>query len=191
MAPAAATPTEPAPGRNTGLVETIMTGPGRMGVSVSRAPAQDAAPVRAATPVTRTADETLRPYLDLETAVGTFNITGLPWDEASQLMQLRLPTIRGWFAYLREHPRYVPSTISLAAPFGREKLLTELGGQPDRKEEVEGAMWYRDGRSRLVWFQYEDVGFAVDPEDKVVAIRITALPAGAAGPTETGAPSPP
>jgi hypothetical protein len=151
----------------------------------------DTAPATPA--VTRTPDEILKPFLKMGGAQVSFNGTGLAWEEISRRMVMirDLSTVRAWMNWLRTDPRSIPSAMTLATPFPKEQLLTDVEGKPDREEKAEQPSISSTAGidTPLVWLQYQGVGFAVDEAGKVRAIRITAPLEGTVMPPEAVAPA--
>ncbi len=95
-----------------------------------------------------------------------------------------ISTIGMWLDWLGAAPDRAPATAILRKPFPKDRVLTTYGNRtPAEERDTIDFEESKVKRSlRVTWLQYQDVGFAVDELNTVVAIRVSAWPAKPAAP---------
>jgi len=94
--------------------------------------------------------------------------------------------VGGWVRWVTAHPKAVPAIMFPRKQITKEKLFSLLGGRtPEMEKETipaESSPTKKD--MPITWYKYQDVAFAIDSLDMVVAIRINTAPAAALPPAE-------
>jgi hypothetical protein len=88
----------------------------------------------------------------------------------------RITTLGLWVDWLSTDPGAVPAVAYLKKPFPLDRLTTTFENR--RPQEEKDTLDFTDVKPtrtiKITWLQYQDVGFAVDEQKSVVAVRITA-----------------
>ena len=95
-----------------------------------------------------------------------------------------ITTVGTWLDWLGGGPDRTPAIAFLRKSFPKGRVLATYENRtPDEERET---LVYGDEKApktmRVVWLQYQDVGFAVDEVGSIAAIRVTAWPAKPAAP---------